>query len=205
MDIFAWIEGYLDSTGRFKLSKYVRYLQTMFMSDESLEEQREWAMFDDFVDWQRIAIAQRETYLKEEIAAWRATAQASKMEADQQPVKIKNLKKELKMLDKKYRVCERAQYEHRLQKPHGPITRDYDTRRELLMKGRIVLGSQCADCTENGGCCSRDCKCCLRPRNTHREPRYSHCTRRCGCCVRFYDLEPDSEDENSDLETYCLI
>lgn len=42
-------------------------------------------------------------------------------------------------------------------------------------------------CKEIGGCCGRECGCCLEPRATQLpgEPIYAHCTSECGCCLGY--------------------
>lgn len=47
---------------------------------------------------------------------------------------------------------------------------------------------QIAECKGEGGCCSRDCGCCLEPRAVlpGEGEIYSHCTSECACCVQYY-------------------
>lgn len=50
------------------------------------------------------------------------------------------------------------------------------------------------DCARRGGCCGRDCGCCLhRPISASRKLGVGHCSIECGCCrkVRGFDLSTE--------------
>lgn len=67
----------------------------MFMTRKSVKEQLDWVLRKASLGWKGLKISQRETYLREEIAAWRSDAHASYTTADK-PVKIVTWEKELK-------------------------------------------------------------------------------------------------------------
>lgn len=165
-----WIEEYLESTGYPKWSKSLRNFKKMFTSSASLSEQLEWIKVDRQDELQLEALVQREIYLKEEIAAWRAKAQVLKTGIEP-PAKIKKWEKELKQVDKLYWLYAGMRYRHQFEKPHGPAIRDYEIwRREHKDVDERIR------CAARGGCCAEKCGCCSRPRNTERNlHKYMHC------------------------------
>ncbi|KAL2216629.1 hypothetical protein M432DRAFT_519670, partial [Thermoascus aurantiacus ATCC 26904] len=123
-------------------------------------------------------IVQREIYPKEEITAWKEKSQVFITGAEP-PAKIKKWERELKRLNKDFWVNQREKYRHECRKPLGLLIREdekekYDYDSDLTRR----------QCAGRGGCCCRECGCCLRPRNTERKPCRSHCTMECGCCIR---------------------
>ena len=77
MGFFERIEAFLESTGSFGVLLYLRLFETMFMTRKSDEEQMDWVQRKCALDRKGLEITQRETYLKEEIVAWRSDAQVS--------------------------------------------------------------------------------------------------------------------------------
>ena len=59
------------------------------------------------------------------------------------------------------------------------------------------------DCSDRGGCCSRECGCCERRHLSKRKGK-GHCTIECRCCISFQGFELPEEEKveiNKDLET----
>jgi hypothetical protein len=204
MCFFESLEIYLESNGWLKALRRLRTFETMFMTGNSLKAQRNWVRRKLNLEREGCEIAQRETYLKEEIAAWES---GSGVTVAGQPAKITAWKKELKQLNKKYWLYEREENRMRLETPNGPVVRAYKTR-ERTSK----ITDEYLDCAGVGGCCGRECKCCEQLRNTNRRQGnliYQHCTIECGCCIRhrgFYkpDLN-DSEEEDGGQKIDWLI
>lgn len=60
------------------------------------------------------------------------------------------------------------------------------------------------DCSDRGGCCSRECGCCAQRHLSKRKKGQGHCTTECGCCIGFRGFElPEEEKEEirKDLES----
>src|SRR5438034_11641536 len=121
MCFFEIIEAYLESRGHLKMLRRLRIFQTMFMTSNSLKAKRDWVRRKHYLGWEGCEIAQRETYLKEEIAAWGSGS--GTIVADE-PAKIATWKKELKQLNEKYWLYERTENIMRLRRPNGPVVRD---------------------------------------------------------------------------------
>lgn len=63
------------------------------------------------------------------------------------------------------------------------------------------------DCKARGGCCSRDCGCCLNPERANTSAGafgVGHCTLKCGCCSRSRGFELDEEKEEYHVEHFSF-
>ncbi|CAG8900334.1 unnamed protein product [Penicillium egyptiacum] len=80
----------------------------------------------------------------------------------------------------------------------GPLERGFELwRRNPKWYLHRVLRE---DCAGRGGCCGRDCGCCLeRKLDWDRERAAGHCTVECGCCqnARGFDLSEDEKKKFS--------
>lgn len=59
------------------------------------------------------------------------------------------------------------------------------------------------DCSDRGGCCSRQCGCCAQRHLSERQKGRGHCTLECWCCISFrgFDLpEEQKEEMRKDLQ-----
>jgi hypothetical protein len=70
----------------------------------------------------------------------------------------------------------------------------YDSLRrdpEWFMREELVQ-----DCSDRGGCCSRECGCCAQRYLSPRKKGRGHCTIECRCCIGFRGFEfPEEEKE----------
>ena len=60
------------------------------------------------------------------------------------------------------------------------------------------------ECSDRGGCCSRECGCCERRHLSKRKKGRGHCTIECGCCIGFRGFELPEEQKqgmSKDFET----
>ena len=137
------------------------------------------------------SIVQREIYVREEIDAlrkahgdWQITPEGTAVEADDKKVvKLGEWEEELRDLEVQYCQLKRKIWFLRCNLKDGPLRRAFlDTRKDPNWHFKNSWLRQ--DCAGRGGCCSRDCGCCKRPRNTNRDLDRGHCTVNCGCCVR---------------------
>jgi hypothetical protein len=178
MYILQKIEMYLEYNECWRTLRQLRDLEVLFfVSLRSHAEQIAWRSKDRRYSRRLREIAQRETYLKEEIVAWKLKTQPSKTILDE-PANFTAWRKELKNLNKEYLDCEEKHDKNYSERPSGVLMRRFHTYyREEMEFGRD-------ECKEQGGCCGRQCRCCDQPRNTRRESYLSHCTIYCGCCIR---------------------
>lgn len=53
------------------------------------------------------------------------------------------------------------------------------------------------DCSDRGGCCSRQCGCCAQRHLSERQKGRGHCTFECWCCISFrgFDLPEEEKEE----------
>lgn len=51
------------------------------------------------------------------------------------------------------------------------------------------------DCSDRGGCCSRECGCCAQRYMFQRKKGRGHCTTECQCCIGFRGFEFPEEDK----------
>lgn len=104
---------------------------------------------------------------------------------------------------------------------HTPIFRALrDSRNELWFTSPGLQSR----CIELGGCCSRGCGCCYKPRTTgiYGWEKGSHCTPACACCGRYnglirpidnlelpreltFDVNPDKTDVFSNMMMNNLV
>jgi hypothetical protein len=59
------------------------------------------------------------------------------------------------------------------------------------------------DCSDRGGCCSRECGCCAERHRSKPNKGGGHCTSECWCCINFrgFDLpEKEKEDIRSEIK-----
>ncbi|KAJ5563008.1 hypothetical protein N7461_001769 [Penicillium sp. DV-2018c] len=90
-------------------------------------------------------------------------------------------KQDLGDLHKRYWDLERQWGEIRSTFPDGPLTRAFDFWRShpTWYMHRVLR----EDCAARGGCCSRECECCLtRSHISAHAHAAGHCTAECGCC-----------------------
>ena len=71
---FERLEAYLESNGWLKVLSCLRTFEGMFVGGS---HEYDWLRAKITLDWKGGAIAQRETYLKEEIAAWESGSAAT--------------------------------------------------------------------------------------------------------------------------------
>ena len=60
------------------------------------------------------------------------------------------------------------------------------------------------ECSDRGGCCSRECGCCEQRYLSERKKGRGHCTIECGCCISFQGFElpkEEKEERSKDLKT----
>ncbi|KAJ5146443.1 uncharacterized protein N7515_001007 [Penicillium bovifimosum] len=90
-------------------------------------------------------------------------------------------KQEFEDLQNRYRYLERQWGKYRSAFSNGPLSRAFDLwRSHPRWYMHPVLRE---DCAARGGCCSRECGCCLnRSLNLARTHAAGHCTAECGCC-----------------------
>lgn len=61
------------------------------------------------------------------------------------------------------------------------------------------------DCADRGGCCGRDCGCCvLRAKHSYKKG-VGHCTVECFCCVGFRGFRPSPEEKRDILKGMTMI
>lgn len=104
---------------------------------------------------------------------------------------------------------------------HTPIFRALRSSRNELWFASPGLRSRCI---ESGGCCSRSCGCCYKPRTTGicAWKNGSHCTPACACCGKYngltrpignlespreltFDVNPDKTDVFSNIMMNNLV
>lgn len=121
------------------------------------------------------ATVQREIALKEELAGCSGYSKYRKRT---------KIERQLRDLDKEYWLFARKRWQGLSALPIGPLTRGLDLWRShprWYMHQYLVQ-----DCIGKGGCCARDCGCCLnRPVDLEqRKLGVGHCTVECGCCTK---------------------
>ncbi|KAJ9293816.1 hypothetical protein DTO271G3_7443 [Paecilomyces variotii] len=145
------------------------------------------------LDWQKryqkeeyngTYILQRELYLNEEVSYYLEAAKRHPLtkEEDQQ---LREWEAELDQLDLVWLRHQCALSQLVTEKPHGLFMAHWEKTRQDPNKQWTKESYQCLD---RGGCCERNCGCCVRPMVTHRLPElyvYVHCTEACGCCIRY--------------------
>ncbi|CRL28119.1 unnamed protein product [Penicillium camemberti] len=151
-----------------------RYEQYVYEQDLDGKEDR----LADFLDLEigLREIAQREISLLEQ--------------SEQDPTKVKE---ELKTTEKEYK---RLEHEWSMIRDcfDGPLGRAFQYWRSnpRWYMHRVLR----EDCAGRGGCCGRDCGCCLhRKLNETRRRAVGHCTVECGCCEKARGFELSEDDK----------
>ncbi|KAJ6185423.1 hypothetical protein N7519_006724 [Penicillium mononematosum] len=103
------------------------------------------------------------------------------------------LDQEIEIADREYKRLEHEWWMIRDSFSDGPLVRGFELWRgnPKWYMHRVLR----EDCAGRGGCCGRDCGCCLnRKLFLDREHAAGHCTVECGCCQKARGFEL-SEDE----------
>lgn len=101
------------------------------------------------------------------------------------------LEQEISKLAKEYWILEREWWKIRASYREGPLTRAIDLWRSNPKW--FMHSTLCEDCAGRGGCCGRECGCCLNRLNkAQRKRAVGHCTVECPCCEasRGFELSP---------------
>lgn len=141
--------------------------------------------FSQFLDAEIIAceVVQKELYVRE------CLERLQRENAFGNAPDIEKLEEELAALNEQYWAAEESWWHWRSEFPEGPLTRGFELWR--LHPQWYLHPVLRDDCAKKGGCCARDCGCCLhRPIPMDRRLGAGHCTPECGCCrkVRRFDL-----------------
>lgn len=103
-------------------------------------------------------------------------------------------KKELGSLRRHYWNCERQWWECRANFPADTLSRGFNVWRSNP-KWYLHRALR-QDCAGRGGCCGRDCGCCLkRPVRPDRVHAIGHCTVECGCCEQARGFKLSKEEK----------
>jgi hypothetical protein len=106
------------------------------------------------------------------------------------------LDQELEIANREYKRLEHEWWMIRDSFSDGPLVRGFELWRgnPKWYMHRVLR----EDCAHRGGCCGRDCGCCLnRKLLWGREHAVGHCTVECGCCqkARGFELSEDEKKE----------
>lgn len=105
-----------------------------------------------------------------------------------------NLERELDVLRYEYWWLEREWWFCRGNFPTGPLTKGFELWRSnpQWYMHRVLR----EDCAGRGGCCSRDCGCCVnRATDLARPLSHGHCTVECGCCQKARGFDFTEEEK----------
>jgi hypothetical protein len=135
------------------------------------------------------ATVQREISLNEELTEKRRS--------------LTEIEKELQDLKKQYWFFMQERCQAKSALPTGPLTRAIDLWRShprWYMHQFLVQS-----CAERGGCCGRDCGCCVnRPIPQSRKLGVGHCTTECGCCAEYRGFDLTEDDKRKRLEIWDI-
>lgn len=129
-------------------------------------------------------IVQREIYLKEEVQALQKALTLS-LPSEEKAVQkyiLGTYGEELRDLNDQYLRHVKGTWKQDVGGPTAALKRAFKAWRQDPDWYLCEWLRQ--DCAGRGGCCARDCGCCGKARDTHREQNRGHCTGTCGCCIR---------------------
>lgn len=135
-------------------------------------------------------LVQREAMIQQRIHSAR---KAKMIESDGRQSDIDKWDAELKEIRVKYSHQTRVLYEAESLVPSQPLKRDYDSLRRdprWYMRKELV-----EDCTDQGGCCSRNCGCCAQRHSHSYQKGIGHCTVECSCCLGFRGFELSTKEK----------
>lgn len=169
----------------------IRKVKGIFDAKESRRQQEERIRLMRNIDHDIRVLKQRDIFLRAMVLEFAAEGKVEEIEG-LDFIGPKNWRK--KLADSKERLrthegyCESLFYTA----PEWPKVRGYMKSLDRLNKkwgkekARLYLRDAGIDMCKGGGCCSRSCGCCWRPRSMSPsgELYYSHCTVFCLCCIR---------------------
>lgn len=198
--IYNMLEQLLDQIHCYPVASGLRRLKKSFARKKTTRRQTEWIrQFESELTISE-SILQCKSNLEEEkrtVLLNRSSIVEQKMTSD--------LDRELEQHNTKIAKLNKAYWEHRQalvpliqRKPKVPYIREWDMER-LRKRGGMTLmwWAESVTCVLRGGCCTRACGCCEKPRRTYMEPNsrksgskkdlkysYAHCTSECRCCIQ---------------------
>jgi hypothetical protein len=146
----------------------------------------------DITDLIHAELALRELSQCEETLLHRVQAlqKATAIESDR--TQLENAKQQLEKAQAHFPRMEHALYRAEtmlcplLKKAYDSLRRDA----KWFMREEMVQ-----DCSEQGGCCIRECGCCSRRHLSKRKKGRGHCTLECWCCIGFRGFELPEEEK----------
>lgn len=127
---------------------------------------------------------QQEIMINEEFA---------KIQGNSSPRKTE-IKEQLQNLNKEYWIFSQKLWQAQSAFKTGPLTRAislWHSHPRWYMHKFLVQ-----DCAGKGGCCGRDCGCCVnRPIAQSRKLGVGHCTMECGCCAKYRGFDLTGEEK----------
>lgn len=137
--------------------------------------------------------ALREQTQREEALHHRSKALRKVIAITSDNTELQEVNKELEGAESQYRRKAHALYRAESMLPSS-IKSLYDTVRRnatWFMREEMVQ-----DCSDRGGCCSRQCGCCAQRHLSERQKGRGHCTSECWCCISFRGSDlPEEEKE----------
>lgn len=138
--------------------------------------------------------ALREQMQREETLQHRATALQKVAATSSERAELQKANEQLEEAEGQFSRKQRALY--RAESMLSPGFKElYDNLRHdttwFMSEGMIQ------DCSDQNGCCSRECGCCLRRRSSKGKRVSGHCTPECWCCTSFrgFDLPEEEKEE----------
>lgn len=215
------IEQCFDFCRLYPLARFTRSWNKFFYIAENSVRARQWSK-DYTTELQKgIVLLQRQKYLesrqKEIMKIIQQRGQSDLKVTDSICKELEEIEAKILQVQEMYLA-----HEERM-RVLWPKFKSNTFSREVLvaqkLQYRLISGRQPYawvktrnQCSESGGCCGRECRCCekplkvvikyrssLFPRLKKKTGIYGHCTAECGCCIRYkgcYKPDPWFEKES---------
>ncbi|PLB51355.1 hypothetical protein P170DRAFT_464272 [Aspergillus steynii IBT 23096] len=150
--------------------------------DLSARRRYELRRFLDLEYWLRVVVQQEAVYLMQQQKIEKECGLG--IEGEKADLRRKSIAKGLNWASKEYRLTRQSLHYFYCSTIDKPVTRAIRCLRE---DPKWHLSDFLRwDCADRGGCCSRACGCCERPRSTLNSLDLGHCTPACGCCAQYH-------------------